>query len=89
MIKLTIQQKIVAALFIIFTAFQGALIVAFVFQKNYLPIGIPLAIMVWLYYMLVHMMKWAANNHKDKLKYKFLTKEEVEAGRSSAYDYLA
>lgn len=89
MIKLTIQQKIIGALFIILSASQGAMVAIFIFQKNYLPICIPLSLIVWHYYMLANMMKWAANNHKDKLKYKVLTKEEVEAGRSSAYDYLA
>lgn len=66
MIKLTLPQKLIAVAFIIYTAIQGGLIMGFILQKDYLPIGIPLVVLSFNYYILNNMMVWAANNKQDE-----------------------
>lgn len=66
MIKLTIQQKLVAALLTLIIAAQGTLIYLYITINMYLMMIVPIIVLITNWYAIIHMMKWAANNKDNE-----------------------
>lgn len=86
--KLSTEQKLTAASLILMIAASGAAISFAYYKGNYFVATAFTAMLYTWYRSLIHMLTWAATSKKS-LEYNVLTKQEVEEGRSSAYNYLA